>query len=173
MSFLKKNLAYILVVFLSLAGFSSLTKAEEIPVPNGDTLLVMTGEIANANVGNELHLGRYFIKNLPQVEIKTHTPWQDGLQTFKGPLLRDVLELAGLKSGEIDAIASNNYQITFPIQDAYDHDVILAIELNGKAMSLRNKGPLWVIYPWDENPDLQLEEYYSRSIWQLIKITAK
>ena len=41
---------------------------------------------------------------------------------------------------------------------------------NGEPMSIRDKGPLWIIYPFDDNPDYQTEVIYSRSIWQLDQI---
>ena len=34
-------------------------------------------------------------------------------------------------------------------------------------MSVRDKGPLFIIYPFDESEDLRSERYYSRSAWQL------
>ncbi|MEC8574513.1 MAG: oxidoreductase, partial [Pseudomonadota bacterium] len=38
-------------------------------------------------------------------------------------------------------------------------------------MSLRDKGPLWIVYPFDSDPAYQTEAIYSRSIWQLEEIT--
>ena len=42
--------------------------------------------------------------------------------------------------------------------------------MNGDVMLVRNKGPLWVVYPYDENPEYRSEVIYSRSIWQLDRI---
>ena len=42
--------------------------------------------------------------------------------------------------------------------------------MNGKAMDVRNKGPIWIIYPIDEFPELKTEEISGRSIWQLDKL---
>jgi hypothetical protein len=36
-------------------------------------------------------------------------------------------------------------------------------------MSVRDKGPLWVIYPYDSD-DYRSEVIYSRSIWQLDRL---
>ncbi|HEX9857587.1 MAG TPA: oxidoreductase, partial [Paracoccaceae bacterium] len=38
---------------------------------------------------------------------------------------------------------------------------------NGVPLSVRDMGPLWVIYPYDSDVDYQSEVIYSRSIWQL------
>ena len=37
-------------------------------------------------------------------------------------------------------------------------------------MSLRDKGPLWIVYPFDSNPSYSTEVTYARSIWQLDRI---
>jgi hypothetical protein len=37
-------------------------------------------------------------------------------------------------------------------------------------MSIREKGPLWLVYPYDLNKAYQSETIYSRSIWQLVRI---
>jgi len=47
---------------------------------------------------------------------------------------------------------------------------LLAYLRNGETMSVRDKGPVWLIFPFDDEPKFQNEEYYSRSIWQLDQI---
>jgi hypothetical protein len=41
------------------------------------------------------------------------------------------------------------------------------------AMTVRDKGPLFIIYPYDSNPDLKAQKYYSRSVWQIARIEVK
>ena len=45
--------------------------------------------------------------------------------------------------------------------------------MDGAYMTVRNKGPLFVIYPFDAVPALQTELYYSRAAWQVRSITIK
>ena len=47
---------------------------------------------------------------------------------------------------------------------------ILAYLNDGEEMPVRDKGPLWVVYPYDLNASYQSEVIYSRSIWQLDRI---
>ncbi|MCH8808257.1 MAG: hypothetical protein IH993_00260, partial [Proteobacteria bacterium] len=37
----------------------------------------------------------------------------------------------------------------------------------GEILRTRSKGPLWVIYPWSERPELRTQVVYGRSIWQI------
>ncbi|MBL4666572.1 MAG: molybdopterin-dependent oxidoreductase, partial [Sneathiella sp.] len=71
----------------------------------------------------------------------------------------------------LKATAINDYSVDIPVEDIQKHDVIIAYKMNGKFMSIRDKGPLWVIYPWSDTPSLRSELYHSRSIWQLIEIS--
>ncbi|MGL6039725.1 MAG: hypothetical protein ACRC01_00825, partial [Deefgea sp.] len=88
-------------------------------------------------------------------------------------LLRDVLKLAGIKSGQIRLVALNDYTISIPVSDAFDYDIIVARLLNGKAMSVREKGPLFIVYPFHEHEALRKTDYYRRCSWQLRSISAE
>jgi len=37
-------------------------------------------------------------------------------------------------------------------------------------MQVRDKGPLFIIYPYDSMQELQSQTYYTRSAWQVAKL---
>jgi hypothetical protein len=76
----------------------------------------------------------------------------------------------GTETGTLLATAINDYTVEIPLSDATEGGPILAMRMNGEIMSLRDKGPLWVIYPYDQNAAYRSEVTYSRSIWQLDRI---
>lgn len=41
------------------------------------------------------------------------------------------------------------------------------------ALSVREKGPMMLIYPFDTYPELHAQQYLNRSIWQIHAITIK
>ena len=45
--------------------------------------------------------------------------------------------------------------------------MIVARLLDGKPMLTREKGPLFIIYPFDSKSELQAKPFYARSAWQL------
>ena len=92
---------------------------------------------------------------------------------FEGPLARDVLERLGASGSRIRAIAINDYVVEIPVSDLLEHRVILAMRRDGKPMSVRDKGPLWIIYPWSDEPALKTEIHHSRSIWQLKQLVVE
>jgi hypothetical protein len=70
----------------------------------------------------------------------------------------------------VEMTALNDYVIEMPLSDVKDDGPLLAYLMDGKTMSLRDKGPIWMVFPYDQNPDYRTEETYSRSIWQLLQI---
>jgi len=109
---------------------------------------------------------------MPQRKFDSETPWLEGKARFSGPLLRDILAKTMIDGGEIKAVALNDYAVSIPVADALDHDVIVTTRLNGEEMPVRDKGPLWVMYPFSDAPALKTETNYSRCIWQLNRLQA-
>jgi len=108
---------------------------------------------------------------LPQQTIETANEFVDGVNSFNGPLVRDVLELLGKPAGEmVKMTAVNDYQVVIPLEELLTYDVILATHMNGVPLSRRDKGPIWVIYPMSDNPELRSAEFNSKLIWQLSQV---
>ena len=108
-----------------------------------------------------------FLKSLPQHSFATQTPWFKKTVTFTGPLLRDVLSAAKVKGAVVYAVAIDEYRTEIPFSDCEQYDIILAHQLDGETLTPKNKGPLFVVYPYDSKPELQAVRFYQRSIWQL------
>lgn len=141
--------------------------AETLAAPTGPVLLSVSGAIANTNSENAAVFDLEMLRAIGETEIVTETIWTDGSQTFVGVELEDLLEAVGGDGATINATAINDYSVEIPVTDAIDGGPIVAYELNGNAMSRRDKGPLWVIYPYSSSGDYRTEVIYSRSIWQL------
>lgn len=110
---------------------------------------------------------RATLERLPQHTILTSTPWTTGTVRFEGPLLREVLRQAGAQGATISAVAMNDYKVSVPLSDSETYDVIIALRRDGQYMPVRDKGPLWIIYPLDLVAGLQTPAIHARMIWQL------
>lgn len=106
------------------------------------------------------------------VSFATSTIWTEGQPTFTGVPLQTILTDAGIDQGAVSAVAINDYAVQIPVDEVTADYPIVAFQQDGQAMSVRDKGPLWVIYPYDSDPALQSEVTYARSIWQLVRIEA-
>jgi len=135
--------------------------------PEGRVILTISGTITQANVGANAEFDMKMLEKLPQKTFTVQTPWYATPVSFTGPLLRDVLAAAGAKGNKIVATALNDYKTDIPFDDAVKFDTIVARLMNDKPMPVREKGPLFIVYPFDTKPELRTEIYYNRSAWQL------
>jgi hypothetical protein len=113
------------------------------------------------------------LKALPQRSFTTHTPWYQQPVTFTGPLVRDVLNASKVSGVTITAMALDEYKSRIPLSDVNKFDVILAHSINGEPLNPKNKGPLFIVYPFDSKKELQSVLYYQRSVWQLKSLTVE
>jgi hypothetical protein len=135
--------------------------------PGGPVVLTLTGKVAAPNDGTVAQFDMAQLERLPQVSFVTQTPWYAQPRKFTGPLLRDVLRAAGARGTQLRALALNDYRVDIPFDDAQRFDVIVARLLDDKPMAVRDKGPLFIVYPFDAQPALRTATYYGRSAWQL------
>ena len=67
-------------------------------------------------------------------------------------------------------MALNDYLVEIPGEDVQRYDLVLARLLDDKPMPVRDKGPLFIVYPFSGHPELRNAVYYSRCAWQLKSI---
>ncbi len=146
------------------AGFVT---ADTLAKPEGAVILTISGAIAHENADGAAVFDLEMLEALDQRNTVTETPWYDGPQEFTGPTLATLLALVGAEGSTLRVVALNDYAAEMPVSDTTDAPVILATRHQGNLMSVRDKGPLFVIYPFSEMPRLNNEMYFSRSVWQV------
>ncbi|WP_218048985.1 molybdopterin-dependent oxidoreductase [Curvivirga aplysinae] len=162
-----KKLFNVAVFLISLSIVGPVSVASELPKPTDKVILSVSGQIDKTNKDGHAEFDLAMLDALPQTTLTVETPWTEGNVSFSGPLLRDFLDMVGASGNVIQAKALNDYMVVIPMEDVQEFDVILATSLDGKRLSVRDKGPVWIIYPWNDDEDLRVETYYARSIWQL------
>lgn len=151
-------------------GLTTPVAAESMGAPTGDVLLTVSGEITAMNADQTLVLDRDLLLALPVTTFETSTIWTDGVHTFQGVSLADLVAEIGAEGATLLATAINDYTVEIPVSDAVEGGPIIAYLMDGEEMSVRDKGPLWVIYPYDSDAAFRSELVYSRSIWQLDRL---
>ena len=152
---------------LAAAAWLAAGSAQALDAPKGKVVLSVVGMVGQTNADKRADFDMAMLEALPQHSFTTSTPWFKEPRRFTGPLLRDVLTAAGAKGTALRAVALNDYKVEIPVDDAMKFKVVMATRLDGQPMPLREKGPLFIIYPYDESADLRSERFYSRSAWQL------
>ena len=107
---------------------------------------------------------------LPQISFTTSTPWTETALTFSGPTLSSVLQYYNITDGQLNLVAVNRYEIEVPWDYVEKSSPIIANRINGEAFTVREKGPLWVVFPFDSDERYTSFLVHSMSVWQLIRI---
>jgi hypothetical protein len=155
---------------LALAFSASMVAAQDLPAPTGEVILTITGTIEKTNAEGALVLDAALLASLPQHSFTTSTIWTEGTARYSGVLLRDLLDAIGAKGTTLTLNALNDYQISMPAADAQADGPLIATLANGEPMSVREKGPVWMLFPYDDVAAYRTEQTYARSIWQLNRI---
>ena len=155
---------------LALAGAGT---ARALEPPPGGVVLTISGQVRSPNDGAQAQFDMPMLERMPQTSFSTRTPWYSQARQFTGPLLRDVLRAAGAHGSLLRARALNDYSVDIPFEDPQRFDIVIARLLDGAPMPVRDRGPLFVVYPFDSVPELRNAVYYSRSAWQLRVIEVK
>jgi hypothetical protein len=162
-----------LAVAAALALTSSYAAAGSLPKPQGDPILTISGNIANTNEGATAELDMAMLESLGMVTIRSQTPWYENPVEFEGVSMKALMEYVGAEGTDVTLTALNDYQSTVPMDDFNQFNTVLAIKRDGEMMPVRDKGPLWLVYPYDTDPELSTDKYFSRSVWQIKEITVQ
>lgn len=150
---------------LILSGVALADPSWQTP-PANPVILTVSGELDCCPEGMA-----YFdlerLDALVQTELNTLTPWTEHLDSYTGVRLSELLSALGAKGNNLEALALNDYSTHFNTEASLQYPVILATRKNGQLMRIRDKGPLWIIYPLSDYPELRKEEYHHAMVWQL------
>jgi hypothetical protein len=147
--------------------------AATLATPSERPILTISGKIAVTNKEDTAQFDRAMLESLGLVTVETTTPWHEGKVKFEGVSMDKLMKLVGATGERVMVVALNDYTTEIPMEDFGKFNVILAIKRNGEYMPVRDKGPLFVIYPYDSSPDLKTQTYYARSAWQVAKIIVR
>jgi hypothetical protein len=162
--------------FLVLSGAAALSAlggrlagiaANGLALPRDRVVLTVTGAIGLTNAPARAEFDLDMLERLGLGRLRTWTPWTEGDVEFQGVLARRLMEAIRANGTEVDALALNDYKQTIPLEDFDRYDVLLATRVNGELMQVRDKGPIWIVYPWSEHPELDDFATREKSVWQL------
>jgi hypothetical protein len=167
------KITIMLAVSVLLCAPASVVNAADLAKPTGEVVLTVSGAIANTNGDNKAAFDLDMLKALPVTTFKTKTTWTEGEKSFTGVSMQALLAAVGSTGTVAKSIALNDYGVDVPVTDAVSDGPIVAYLMDEQAMSVRDKGPLWIVYPFDAKAEYRTEETYAKSIWQLSRIELK
>ncbi|MBL1378473.1 hypothetical protein [Zobellella iuensis] len=141
---------------------------EPLPAALGPVLLSVTGKVGETNADSRADFDLAMLAQLPQHEFNTQTPWTDGVHHYRGVLLKDLLARVAAADGEtIRALALNQYHVDIDGATAARLPVLLATHQDGEVMKIRDKGPIWILLPLSDSPELNTKQHHEMMVWQL------
>ena len=156
---------------LLAAGLAARPALADLSQPQETPVLTISGRISVYNNGNAARFDRPMLEALGTAGFVTSTPWSKGTTRYDGVLMRTLMRAVGASGERVVATALNDYSTEIPVADFDRYDVLLALKRDGEYMLVRDKGPLFIVYPFDQFPELQTKKFYSRAAWQLAQLT--
>ncbi|WP_297024886.1 hypothetical protein [Thalassospira sp.] len=154
------NALKLIAVVIALVGFYTA------PAMAGGTL-----SMTNAK-GETVRVSMKELMDLQATEINTSTQWTDGVQKFRGVAFDLLFDTYGLEADTVRVSALNDYNVMVPADVLRNDGAILAYQLNDAEMSVREKGPFWVIFPYDADERFNTDTYWAYSVWQVKSVDA-
>ena len=167
--------AVLAIAALWLAGpIPAATRAAEpLARPSGPVVLTVTGAIARTNGPAGADFDQAMLEALGVEHIATTTNWTDGKAVFDGVPVARVLQAVGATGTSVVATALDEYSIEIPIELFTRYHVLLAMRMNGRDLPPNDKGPLWIVYPRDDHPELRDPTNNAYWVWQLRTLTVR
>jgi hypothetical protein len=139
-----------------------------------DGLLAITG-LVKPNAANGAFLfGEPDFLKLKNTKLTTATAWTPRSE-FVGPELSTVLATAGVPQSakEMRFYAIDAYEITIPISDVTKYNPVMAHTQNGKRLEISTRGPVFLVYPRDQHPELLAIKGQAQFVWMVCKIDVR
>lgn len=154
---MKSALSFALAVVIALGAFQGPSRAEDVLFT-----IRLTGSDATFPVTQDL------LRKVGMHGYKAILPGGDGVpQMVRGPLMRDLLAASGFSGTKVWAKALDGYQMDVPMDELQHVDVLAVTEVDGERLTVRDRGPAWLVYPTVDRPDLRDPIHEARSVWQI------
>ena len=119
------------------------------------------------------------IAALPARRIDVTLEYDRKRHALTGPLLTDVLALAGVRAVDSSTLtmrAVDGYAPTLTIAEARRHRYIVALRRDGQLLALGGLGPLWAVYEADRFPEAAakpVDQRFATCPWALYHIDVR
>lgn len=163
----------LLCAAVAVIGPAGDSAAQRLTEPSGRVILEVSGKISNKNAPDRARFDLKALEALGITKLTTTTPWTEGKKVFEGVRLRDLLQAVGADGATVTPVALNDYKLDIPREDFDKYPVILAYRMDGEELRVRDKGPLWIVYPRDDFPELDNRLIRSRWVWQVKELMVR
>lgn len=134
----------------------------DVPAPEGDTVLTITGATGTPNDGDAISFDLATLERLRLEEWTLPEPFLDRDATFVGVPVEDLLSVVGIPDGaqSVRMVALDEYEIVMTIEDLTTGGVMVAVadDVEEGTIPVERGGPIRIVFAGDDpsadNPDL-------------------
>jgi len=170
--FVRKNGRNIKIIFIALLFAGVILNLPKVNATSTDLsaiVLNVTGNLEGQK-SDSVELDLASLTKLESTTFKTNQPWTNEAKQYTGVRISTLLEHVGAGSAEFEAIAGNEYQFILRNIDFEKYPIILAYKIDDKFLEVRDLGPLLIVFPFDDYPELLNETTKAASVWQLTEM---
>jgi len=159
-----------LLVVLSLLVVALPACAKKPPVPKGDVVLTVKGNIKVTNVGDEYQFDLDMVKKEGK-DLKTNDPWMQTEITYTGLPLSRLVELVKPGDGAttLKLAAADGYAVEVKIADCKGSDIMLAYAADGEDLTSDMGGPLKMAFANSLSDTYPPESW----AWMVVEVTVE
>ncbi|MFZ4815141.1 MAG: molybdopterin-dependent oxidoreductase [Phototrophicaceae bacterium] len=154
--------------FYTVVQEATLSAGDAIPLPENEVILTVTGKIGTTNSGDTVEFDINTLESLGQIEYDVLDPFSEEVTVYRGVPMSAFLAALQLPDDAtvLSVTALDDYSIEIPIADLVNRPVILALRQNGEYLSIVNRGPSRLIFPYDDF-EYDTDVFYNYWIWQI------
>ena len=147
---------------------ATLSAGDDIPVPEGDVILTVTGNIGTTNVDESVEFDMATLESLGEVEYEVTDPFIEEDVVYRGVLMTDLLAVLQVPDDAtaLSVTALDEYSADIPLEELTERPVILALQADGEYMSIADRGPSRVIFPYNDF-EYDTEVVNTYWVWQI------
>jgi len=161
------------VALLMVVGQMLANLAFALPTPKGEPILWVSGNISQTNSPQGAEFDESMLLAVEHGAIHTNNHVVSEVVEYKGPKLASLLEYVGANGKQVQVIAWDDYVVTISLEDIMKYGILLATHEAGVRMTIDDKGPLFVVFPFTQHAQLRNDFYYSLSVWQVREIVVE
>ncbi|MFM2587949.1 hypothetical protein [Vibrio sp. TBV020] len=111
------------------------------------------------------------ITQFEPTSFTTSLPWYQDKKEFTGFKVSDLLKSLDIDDAfSVSFIALNDYAASSQVSDIKEFEPIIAYQVDGKNMRIRDKGPYWLLFNIDKYPETNNAAFHSQMVWQIDEI---
>ncbi|NEO29336.1 MAG: molybdopterin-dependent oxidoreductase [Symploca sp. SIO3C6] len=136
------------------------------PQSNSEWQLKIEGK---NSTGQQIQLSLSKLQTLANTSIQTQEPHNtttpEAIVSFRGVPVSTLLDEFGVDTDvkEVTFVSYDGYRATVSIEDLRQYPILIALERNGKEIARSEGGPLYLVFPYSDFP--QLQSKYRERFW--------